>query len=178
MTRSLNSFGLVALVVLVVAGTLFILLREGPPKLVINEFLAHNAHCCPDSSSGANEYDDWIEIHNYGNVPVNIAGMYFSQNHAKRAGYKIGESAPEMTTIPPGGFLVLWADGNPDQGVLHLGFKLDQDGEFLGFYDNHGRTIDSVEFALQTPDISMGRSSEGAKDWVPFTVPTPGAPNR
>jgi len=178
MTRSLNTFGLVALAAIVVAGTVFILLRKGPPKLIINEFLAHNINCCPDTSGGGNEYDDWIEIYNYGKEPVNIAGMYFSQDAAHKTEYKIPEAQPELTTIPPGGFLVLWADGSPVQGVLHLSFKLDQDGEFLGFYDTHGRTIDSFSFRQQARDISEGRSSDGAKDWVPFTVPTPGAPNR
>jgi Lamin Tail Domain len=179
MTRSLNAFGLAALVLLIVAGISFVLLRNEPPKLIINEFLAHNISCCPDTSSGESEYDDWIEIHNYGGTPVNIAGMYLSQDPTRKKGaYKIRETQPELTTIPPGGFLVLWADASPGQGVLHLGFKLDQDGEFLGLYDTHGRTIDGFVYEEQARDVSQGRSPDGAKDWVPITVPSPGAPNR
>ena len=29
--------------------------------LIINEFLASNENCCPDSSG---DYDDWVEIYN------------------------------------------------------------------------------------------------------------------
>ncbi len=178
MTRSLNAFGLVALAILIVAGTIFVLFREGPPKLVINEFMGDNATCCPDISSGTNEFDDWIEIHNYGTVPVNIGGMYFSQHKSKPTAHKIPDTQPELTTIPPGGFLLLWADGSPEQGVLHLKFRLDQDGEFLGFFDQHGRTIDTHSFRNLSPDVSVGRRPDGKNEWVEFNSPTPGRSNQ
>lgn len=175
MTRSLNSVGLILLAVLVVAGTLFFFLREDPPKVVINEYLAHNVSCCPDSG---NEYDDWIEIHNYGDASVDIGGMYMSQNKDNLTHHMIDDSQSELTTIPAGGYLVLWADGTPQQGFLHLSFKLDPDGEFLGLYDRHGRTVDTLTFKQQSPNVSMGRSPDAGKEWIPFTTPTPGARNQ
>lgn len=178
MTRSLNLFGLVLLFLLLIGGTLFLVLREGPPTLFINEFLANNTSCCPDTSGGTNEYDDWIEIYNAGTTPVDIGGMYISQNKSKPLGHKILDSNPELTTIPAGGFLILWADGSPQQGILHLDFKLDQDGEYLGFFDEHGRTIDSHTFAEQAPDISLCRYVDGGNEWKQCRVPTPGATNK
>ena len=178
MTRSLNAFGLIALVLLLGAGALFLFLREGPPTLYINEFMAHNTSCCPDTVSGGDEFDDWIEIYNGSKVPVNIAGMYFSQNKSNPIGHKIADTDAELTTIQPGGYLILWADASPGQGILHLDFKLDQDGEFLGFFDNHGRTIDSHVFTKQTPNISLGRFVDGGNEWILFMKPTPGMANR
>ena len=53
-------------------------LAQGVP-LVINEFMASN-----NSASGfhdpAGDYDDWIEIYNFSDIPVDLAGMYLSDN--------------------------------------------------------------------------------------------------
>ncbi len=178
MTRSLNALGLVFLIFVLIAGTVYFFLREEPPALFINEFMADNTTCCPDVSSGANEYDDWIEIYNASAIPVNIGGMYFSEDKAKPLGHKIADTNPELTTIPPGGFLLLWADGSPEQGILHLDFRLDQDGEYIGFSDKSGRTIDSHTFAAQTHDTSICRYIDGGNEWMLCLRPTPGAPNR
>ncbi len=178
MTRSLNALGLIFLILVLGAGTLFLFLRGDPPVLYINEFMAENVTCCPDSTGGMIDHDDWIEIYNASKVPVDIGGMYFSQDAGQSLGHKIDDAHSDLTTIPPGGFLVLWADGSPEQGPLHLDFRLDQDGELLRFFDQHGRTIDSYTFTEQAHDVSLGRSTDGGSSWKSFSVPTPGAPNR
>lgn len=177
MTRSLNFFGLLILILLLIGGTVYVLNREGPPHLYINEILADNSICCPDTTGGAAEFDDWIEIYNAGKAPVDIGGMYLSQDKDKPTKHKIPSTNPALTTIQPGGFLILWADGQPEQGVTHLEFKLDQDGEFLGFYDRHGRTIDTQKFGEQEPNVSFGRSPDGSGTWKEMPSPTPGRPN-
>lgn len=178
MTRSLNALGLVAVILLLVAGGLFFFFREGPPMLVINEIMAGNVSCCPDVSGGREEHDDWIEIYNAGTTPVNIGGMYLSQDKSRPTDHKIDDSHPQLTTIPPGGFLILWADGTPDQGPLHLEFKLDHDGEYIGFFDRHARTIDDYAFAEHPIDASIGRSEDGGGTWKVLTSPTPGRSNQ
>ncbi|MBL7874734.1 MAG: hypothetical protein JNL53_03670 [Cyclobacteriaceae bacterium] len=104
--------------------------------------------------------------------------MYFSQNKKKPLGYQISDSEPEVTTIAPGGFLLFWADGTPGQGALHLKFKLDQDGEYLGLFNKDGRKIDELKFGKQTINHSYGRETDGSADWKEFSVPTPGKENR
>ena len=37
--------------------------------LIINEFLASNENCCSDSSG---DYDDWVELYNDSNEPIDI----------------------------------------------------------------------------------------------------------
>jgi hypothetical protein len=178
MTRSLNIFGLIALtLILAVAGTYF-LLKEKVPTLYINEFMANNTSCCPDKDGGRDEFDDWIEIYNPGKTPVDIAGMYFSQDKEKSLGYQIPKTDSSLTTIQPGGFLMLWADGNPEQGILHLKFKLNQNGEYIGLFYEDGRSIDGLKFEKQNENMSYGRTSDGGKEWKEFSGPTPGKSNQ
>ncbi|HNS20880.1 MAG TPA: PEP/pyruvate-binding domain-containing protein [Sedimentisphaerales bacterium] len=81
-------------------------------------------------------------------------------------------------TLAPGKHLVLWADGDTDQGPTHTSFRLSKDGESVGLYDADGATrIDAVQFGPQTEDASFGRSPDGGDAWALFTAPTPGRPN-
>lgn len=177
MTRSLNAFGLVALLVLLSLAGVYFYLKEEVPTLFINEFMANNTSCCPDTDSGTEEFNDWIEIYNPGATPIDIGGMYFSQNKKKPLGHKIPKTDSKLTTVPPGGYLVLWADGSTNQGILHLKFKLNQNGEYIGLYYEDGRKIDGLELGTQTANKSYGRITDGNKEWKVFDTPSPGKPN-
>jgi Lamin Tail Domain len=178
MTQSLNKFGIIALAVILVAAGIVFYLKEEVPTLYINEFMAINSSCCPDTDGGRDEFEDWIELYNPGTTPIDIGGMWFSQDQKKPLGYQIPKTNSELTTIQPGGFLVLWADGTPDQGVLHLKFKLNQNGEYIGLFHEDGRTIDGLKFEKQSENISYGRTRDGGKEWDEFSVPTPGKSNQ
>jgi hypothetical protein len=178
MSSSLNKFGIVTFIILIAAGTTYFLIREDVPNLYINEILASSSSCCPDSATGHEEFDDWIEIYNGDQVPLDIGGLYFSQNKKKPLGFQIPTTNPELTTIQPGGFLLLWADGSPEQGPLHLKFKLNQEGEYIGLFNKDGRMIDELKFEKQSVNRSLGRSIDGEADsWKEFNVPTPGKSN-
>jgi len=155
----------------------YLLNTDALPQLVINEFMAFNSSCCPDNSTGAAEYDDWIEIYNKGTVAVNIAGMYLSDDKNDPFKHQIPSNAPTTTTIQPGGFLVLWADNSSSQGPLHLNFGLSNAGEDVGLFYVDGRTIDVYTFGGQTENTSFGRVTNGASTWKIFTTPTPGQSN-
>lgn len=159
--------------------TLSYILNTDPlPNLVINEFLAFNTACCPDNSSGAAEFDDWIEIYNRGTTAVNLAGMYLSDNKNNPFNFRIPANNPAVTTIPAGGRLVLWADNTPAQGPLHLDFALNSLGEDVGLYYIDGRTIDEYTFGAQSENLSWGRTTDGAATWRVFNTPTPGQSNQ
>lgn len=177
MTRTLNAFGLIGLTVILVVASVYFFLKEEVPTLYINEFMANNSACCPDIEGGRQEFDDWIEVYNPGKVAIDIGGMYFSQDKDKPLGHQIPKTNSTITTIQPGGFLVLWADGNPDQGILHLKFKLNQNGEYIGLNYEDGRNIDHVMFSHQTENISYGRATDGSEPWKEFSTPTPGKSN-
>ncbi len=154
------------------------LLNDDPlPQLFINEFMAFNSACCPDTVSGEDEFDDWIEIYNAGAEPVDIADLYVSDNKLNPFKYRIPDGDASATTIPAGGFLILWADGQTDQGELHLDFALANAGEDVGIYYFDGRPIDEYTFAVQTENSSWGLTTDGGDTWQEFTTPTPGASN-
>ena len=147
-----------------------------PPVLFINEFLASNDSCCTDENG---EYDDWIEIYNPGPDAVDIGGMYVTDDLSDLTAWQIPATAPDTTTIPAGGFLVLWADKQPEQGVLHVKIKLSSSGEQIGLTAPNGTTVlDSLTFGAQTTDVSYGRLPDGSNNWQTFNTPTPGAPNQ
>jgi len=156
----------------------YLLNNDVLPQLVINEFMAFNSSCCPDDDGGANEYDDWIEIYNKGTVAVNIGDMYLSDDLTNPFNHKIPNENPSVTTIPPGGYLLLWADNNTGQGLLHLDFGLNTAGEAIGLYYIDGRAIDTYTFATQIENSSWGRVTDGAATWKVFNTPTPSRANQ
>ncbi len=87
-------------------------------------------------------------------------------------------TSPEHLIIQPGGYLLLWADNDPEQGPTHLGFRLNRKGESITLLDANGTTLlDTITFSEQETDVSFGRSVEDGESWQAFAVPTPGAAN-
>jgi len=142
---------------------------------IINEFLASNDSCFADELG---EFDDWIEIYNAGNIPADLGGYYITDDLGDLVMWQIPDTDPDLTTIMPGGFLILWADKEPDQGAIHVDIKLDADGEEIGLVDPDGSTLlDSYIFGVQNTDVSEGRLPDGGETWQFFDVPTPGESN-
>jgi len=146
-----------------------------PTDLSINEFLALNDTVIADEFG---DYDDWIEIYNAGSTPVCLAGMFISDDFSEPNKWQIPYTDSASTIILPDSFIVLWADGEPGQGVRHLDFKLSGDGEQISIFTPDLTTlIDSITFAEQRTDISCGRQPDGASGWFFFLEPTPGSSN-
>jgi hypothetical protein len=155
----------------------YLMTNDELPDLVINEYLASNTSCCPDTDSGMDEFDDWIEIRNNGATAVDVGGMYLSDDNANPFNYRIPDSNPTLTTIPAGGYLLVWADNETDQGDLHLDFGLSTDGEDLGLYYFDGRPIDQFSFPPQTENVSMARKPDGTGSFEADATPSPKAAN-
>ena len=60
---------------------------------------------------------------------------------------------------------------------LHTNFKLDKEGEYLGLHAPDRKEIDSLSFAEQMQDVSIGRLPDGGAIWYYFAEPTPGTQN-
>jgi len=147
---------------------------EGIP-LAINEFMASNSDCIQDPQG---QYDDWIEIHNYGPDAINIGGMYLTDNLSVPTKWRIPVHNTAATTIPAGGYLLIWADNDTTDSGLHANFKLDADGEEIGLFDSDSVTmIDNIIFANQTTNISFGRYPDAGDNWQVFGSPSPTAQN-
>ncbi len=149
--------------------------RAAEPQLLINEFLASNSSILADDQS---EYDDWIEVHNPGGGPVDTAGMYLTDDLAEPTKWRFPTGQPAQTTIPAGGYLLVWADNGHNERGLHAAFSLDAGGEEVCLFDTDGRRlIDAVAFGRQMPDVSFGRYPDGHTTWQLMASPTPGAAN-
>lgn len=136
--------------------------------LVINEFMASNDTTIADEFG---EYDDWVEIFNPDTVAKNLLGLYLTDDLSNPTRWAFPD-----TTIPPGGFLLIWTDDDPEQGPLHTTFKLSASGEQIGIF-NGVDFLDSLTFGPQTTDISYGRLPDGGINWQFFTHATPGYSN-
>jgi len=67
--------------------------------LVINEFMASNNTSIQDPQG---QYDDWIEIHNYGANAINIGGMYLTDNPSSPTKWQVPGN--NSAALPPGVF--------------------------------------------------------------------------
>ncbi|MCD6394424.1 MAG: lamin tail domain-containing protein, partial [Planctomycetes bacterium] len=147
----------------------------GSVNLKINELMASNTSTRPDDHG---EYDDWIEIYNPEDVPVDIGGMYLTDDLSEPTKWRIPDDSPGETTISPQGYLLIWADGEPEQGPLHVDFKLENTGEEIGLFTGGGSIlIDSVTYGWQITDISFGRYPDAADNTHFFDQPTPETEN-
>ncbi len=145
--------------------------------LLINEFMADNDNVLADDQG---DYDDWFEIFNSNDFDVDIGGLYITDDLSDPAAWQIPAGKPDSTTIPAGGFLMLWADKDTEDGVLHCDIKLSAGGEQLGLVQMIGEQvhfIDSLTFGEQMVDTSYGRSSDGGMDWTYFSPASPGETN-
>jgi hypothetical protein len=148
--------------------------QAGTP-LVINELMASNSSAIQDSQG---QYDDWIEIYNFGNTAINVGGMYLTDDLSIPTKWRFPTNIPSATIIPAHGYLLLWADEDTADSGLHASFKLSADGEEVCLFSIDGNSlIDSIAFDKQTADISYGRYPDGSNIWQYMASPTPGTKN-
>ncbi len=175
MNRSLKISSLSALALLVAGLTLACGAPAAGQSVLINELLASNSKNMADPQG---EYDDWIELYNPDDAPIEAGGMYLTDDLAVPTKWQLPTGGPIPTTIPPHGYLLIWADNQVTDPGLHAAFKLSADGETVGLFDRDGVTlIDSVTFGPQRADVSCGRVPDGNDVWSFLTIPTPGGPN-
>lgn len=139
--------------------------------LCINEIMADNDAVIEDPNE-AGAFEDWVELYNSGSESVDLTGMYLTDDTTEPTQWQF----PAGSSIAAGGFLLIWADGEPEQGSDHASFKLSSGGETVALYDTDGTTLlDSMEFGPQSTDVSYGRSSDGTV--ATLASATPGTPN-
>ena len=140
--------------------------------VVINEFVASNQNGAVDEAGDA---DDWIELHNHGASTLDLSGMWLSDDLEEPMKWQI----PAGTTLAPDQHILIWADNEPLEGLLHATFKLSSGGEDVVLYDADGTTMrDYLRFGAQQTDVATARMFEGEKLWVTLPAPTPAASNQ
>ncbi|HKL03315.1 MAG TPA: CotH kinase family protein [Cryomorphaceae bacterium] len=140
--------------------------------LVINELMSSNSVTLADDSG---EFDDWIEIYNYSDQPLNLSSYYFSDNNRSTVKWRL----PDVT-MEAGDFTLFWADRDLAQGPFHCNFKLSSSGENLFLFKSISQGIEVVDHISIPPlptDFSFGRETDGPFDWILFENATPNYSN-
>jgi hypothetical protein len=141
--------------------------HESPP-LSINEILASNQTGLIDNFG---DRDDWLEIRNPGPFPVELGGLFLSDDLTRSTMWQL----PALT-LDPGQFLLIWCDAEPGQGSNHAIFRLSREGGEVGLFDavDHGNVlIHGLTFGPQSPDVSFGYLPDDAARPEYLVVPTP-----
>ncbi|TVQ03117.1 MAG: lamin tail domain-containing protein, partial [Balneolaceae bacterium] len=158
----------------IVAVLLCSLISDGlyAQQVVLNEIMASNNSIIADEDG---DYEDWIEIHNYSDSAVSLAGYGLSDDYDNPFRWMF----PEIT-IQPGEFLLVWAS-NKDRAdpaaPLHTNFAIASAGEEILLTAADSTRIDELPLTEIPTDMSIGRQPDGTGEWVYFEEPTPGAAN-
>jgi hypothetical protein len=122
--------------------------------VVINEIMALNNSTATDE---AGQYEDWIELYNNGNETINLSGYYLSDKTTDYTKWEI----PAETTIEPDEYLIVWADEDATDGILHSNFKLSGTGETLTLLTPNFEIADQVVFGELEIDMGFARVPNG-----------------
>jgi spore coat protein CotH len=134
-------------------------LASGDTSLVINEIMASNVSTAADNFG---EYDDWIELYNKSNLPIDVSGYYLTDNPINLDKFEI----PAGTIIQPNDYLIVWADEDSSQGPYHANFKLSATAELLMLLDPSQNVVDSVSWTGQLADQGYARVPNGTGNFV------------
>jgi len=141
-------------------------------NLLINEIMASNGSSIWDEDG---DEEDWIEIYNAGNSPVNLLGFGLSDQM----------SNPMRWTFPsifilPNQYLVVWASGKNrslHNQPLHTNFSISQAGEPILLSDADGQVLNIIPAVPHQTDISYGRFPNASANLTYLTNPTPNNEN-
>ncbi|HVY72349.1 MAG TPA: lamin tail domain-containing protein, partial [Verrucomicrobiae bacterium] len=129
----------------------------------ISEIMAENQNTITNDGTAP----DWIELHNRGSGPADLAGWSLSDDDPRRFVFPAG------TVLAGNGYLVIWCDSQTNAPGLHTGFALNRQGESVFLYNAKTSRVDGVTFGQQLADYSLGRVADR---WV-LNVPTPNGAN-
>jgi hypothetical protein len=134
--------------------------------IALNEVMADNRTAVTNGASTP----DYVELRNNTASPISLTGWSLSDDVLVPAKY----SFPAGTTIPAGGYLLVWCDSNATDPGLHTGFGLNRDGQTVVLFQG-SNVRDFVTFGPQAPDLSIGRVSDGLGAWTLVTPSTSAA---
>ena len=131
----------------------------------------------------AGDRDPWIELYNDGETPVDVSGLFLTDDPAKLDKWVF----PSARVLQPGGFLTVFADNEPLETTpseFHTNFRLTQTpGASFKLVLSRmqlGSLAAIDEFAVVVPaaDSSFTRFPDGdTSTGVASTLPTPGSAN-
>lgn len=125
-----------------------------PSGVYISEFLP--------SPAGSDD-NEWIEIYNSNNFPVNLSGWKLDDDENKTKPFII----PQNTFIAAKNYLIF------SRSVTKIALNNDKDS--VRFYYPEDIVVDEIKYEKAKEDYSAGRRQDGSFVWTKNI--TPGAPN-
>ena len=139
-----------------------------------------------------NEYfkrSDWVELYNTTDEPVDVEGMYLTDNPEKPHKYQIEgplftpedlwgytplgwRSQDGSTVIPPHGHLIVWCDQREPLAQLHASFKLAAEGDELMLTAADDSWTDHFTYGPMKGNETAGRYPDGCDDIFTMNIPT------
>ncbi len=141
-------------------------------QIAVNEVMSSNSSTIADEDG---DYEDWVEIYNYGNVAVNLDGYGLSDD--PNTPFKWIFPA---VTIAPSQYMVIWASDKNRTVVgapLHTNFKISSSGENIVLTHPDGTLVDQAPSQELEDNVSIGRQPDGTGPWLFFYTATPNQPN-
>lgn len=150
------------------------LVANGTTPVKVNEVSAGN-------TMYVNDYfkkDDWIELYNTTSKPIDVAGMYLSDDESNTKKYQIPSGAVN-TIIEPHGHLIIWASKRNDNTQLHASFKLgNADGEKVILTSADESWSDCLTYNAHSGVQSVGLFPDGSNNVYLMEAPTIGKSNQ
>lgn len=143
--------------------------NESISPICINEISASN-------DTYVNEYgksEDWIELYNRGQEPIDISEFYFSDDMSTSQKYKVNADNNTNTVIQPNQHLVVWCDKQPSKGQPHLPFKLKNImNGYISIETPDKQLRDIMTYNIHSSKETVGRYPDGGDTFYTFYHPT------
>ncbi len=134
---------------------------SGPMPVVIDEVLARNESISMDE---ALDLDDWVELTSVSSGAISLAGFVLSTATA-------AWTLPDIT-LAADDRLVIWMDGEPEEGPHHASFTLNGGGETLRLTAPDG-AWDELSWESSEADVVWGRFPSGTGEVAQSILATP-----
>ena len=147
--------------------------------VLINEYGASN---CNNEGSNCGDYEDWIELYNNTNSPIDLNGYYLSDRMGNPAKWQFTETF----IIQPYSHRIIYAsnknlmDDNGQYGnAPHTNFKLSQTkfNEYVVLSNSEQVLLSYFSIIPNQLNHSRGRLTDANSNWGVFTSPTPNSSN-
>lgn len=130
----------------------------------MNEIVAVNNGAFKD---GAGDADPWVEVHNLGPGPVTLNNFYLTDDQANPTKWQL-----PAKTLADGEYLILWLDGETNEGDTHANFRPAAAGGKLFLYSGQ-TTLDNVTYPALPAGQAYARLGSYGSNWATTFQPTP-----
>ncbi|MBN2685536.1 MAG: lamin tail domain-containing protein [Pontiellaceae bacterium] len=137
---------------------------EAIPPIWLNELQAVNVSGAQDN---VGDRDPWIELYNAGDSVISLDGYYLTDDYSNLID---GWAFPAGSSVPAGGTLVVWCDGETEESVEnipHADFSLTATSGQVGLYRMVGGNLQMVDY-LTYADLPANWGYGDMPDGQPF----------